>query len=377
MPVVNVLGDELRWADDVACEKEGGAWAPKVTDASADVDVICFLNEECVRKGAYQVPHYIVDGYYHDDGPPALDQIVGASRFIHAKLQANKKVLVVCPAGRDFDAHRAFSALCTAAYPLLMRGAAVEAVASAWVGHEIGFRQHSWAPLHKTAPPRHLSLEKSLAALDLAIRHKWLEPELFDPQAYRDLCTCWDAAWVIPGQILLLADPVTTTLDPDPATASHLIPPESPNFLTWFESNNVTTLVRLNKDKESGLAKSYEPSLFEEGGMTHIQAAYDDTQGGVPPKDVLKKVVNGCAGKREHAATAFHCKAGFGRSGVCAAVLAIQRFDISGEILLPWLRMCRPGTITTPQQARFLQGLQGEADVSKLIAQSDECCTII
>ena len=45
---------------------------------------------------------------------------------------------------------------------------------------------------------------------------------------------------------------VTTTLDPDPATASHLIPPESPNFLTWFESNNVTTLVRLNKDKESG-----------------------------------------------------------------------------------------------------------------------------
>ena len=34
----------------------------KVTDASADVDVICFLNEDCVRKGAYQVPHYIVDG---------------------------------------------------------------------------------------------------------------------------------------------------------------------------------------------------------------------------------------------------------------------------------------------------------------------------
>ena len=47
---------------------------------------------------------------------------------------------------------------------------------------------------------------------------------------------------------------VTTTLDPDPATASHLIPPDSPNFLDWFESNNVTTLVRLNMDKESGRA---------------------------------------------------------------------------------------------------------------------------
>ena len=31
-------------------------------------------------------------------------------------------------------------------------------------------RQHSWAPLHKPAPPRHLSLEKCLEALDLAIR---------------------------------------------------------------------------------------------------------------------------------------------------------------------------------------------------------------
>eukprot|EP00439_Symbiodinium_sp_Y106_P063394 s2740_g9.t2 len=399
MPIVNVLGADLRWADDVACVQDNGTWKPTVTDESGDVDVVCFLNEPCVRKGAYQVPHYVVDGYYHDDGPPALDQIVESSRFLHEKLQAKKKVLVVCPTGEKFASHRAFSALCTSAYPLLMRGCTLDAAVSVWSGQEVGFRQHSWAPLHKPAPPRHLSLEKCLEALDLAIRRKWLEVEHFNARAFGDLCAEWDAAWVIPGQILLFADPVTTALDPDPATASHLVPPDSPNFFSWFESNEVTALVRLNKDRESGLNKSYDPNLFVELGMTHIQAAYDDTQGGVPPKDVLKKVIDGCDGIQDKA-IAFHCKAGFGRSGVCAAVLAIQRFDVPGEplvqhntvrcqsgclrghllkwsrLLLPWLRMCRPGTITTMQQAKFLQGLHGRADVSKIMSQADECCTI-
>ena len=41
----------------------------------------------------------MVQGYYHDDGPPALDQIVEACRLIHEKLEANKKVLVIAPSG--------------------------------------------------------------------------------------------------------------------------------------------------------------------------------------------------------------------------------------------------------------------------------------
>ena len=33
-----------------------------------------------------------------------------------------------------------------------------------------------------------------------------------------------------------------------------------------------------------GLEKSYDASVFQELGMIHIQAPYDDTHGGVPPK---------------------------------------------------------------------------------------------
>lgn len=41
----------------------------------------------------------MVQGYYHDDGPPTLDQIVEACRLIHEKLEVNKKVLVIAPSG--------------------------------------------------------------------------------------------------------------------------------------------------------------------------------------------------------------------------------------------------------------------------------------
>ncbi|CAJ1400850.1 unnamed protein product [Effrenium voratum] len=171
-----------------------------------------------------------------------------------------------------------------------------------------------------------------------------------------------------------MADPVTTVLDPDPATCSHLVPPSSPNFFEFFEANAVKTLVRLNKDNESGLAKSYDEQKFTDLGMKHVQAAYDDTKGGVPEKDLLRGVSSGCS---SGGATAFHCKAGFGRSGVCAAVLAIHRYDVPGELLLPWLRMCRPGTITTLQQAKFLSGLKDKESLEKYMSTADDkCCTI-
>jgi len=209
----------------------------------------------------------------------------------------------------------------------------------------------------------------------MALRRKWLDVDAFNAKATTDLCARWDASWVIPGEILLMADPMTTVLDPDPATASHLTGPTEPNFTDWFRSLKVTTLVRLNKNGESGLEKSYDASQFTDCGMSHVQAAYDDTGGGVPSKEILKKVIDGCSSAGENAAVAFHCKAGFGRSGVCAAVLAIHKYDLPGELMLGWLRICRPGTITTMNQTRFLQSLQGRVSVEKQM-KPDECCSI-
>lgn len=177
---------------------------------------------------------------------------------------------------------------------------------------------------------------------------------------------------------MLMADPMSTVLDPDPATPNHLdrVDSGAPSFVSWFADNRVQRLVRLNLDNENGLEKSYDPSVFTKAGIQHVNIPYDDVNGGVPPKANLKKMIEACGDATEGAA-AYHCKAGFGRSGVCAAVQAIYQHDVPGELLLAWLRIIRPGTITTPQQAKFLQGFKGRSDLEKFLnTEQGECCVL-
>jgi len=375
--VVVAASEGLTWADSVPCEaSESGLLEPKFNDSEALQ--ICFLNEPKVRNARYEVLHYIVDGYYRDDGPPALDQIMAACRILDEALSPGKKVVVICPEGEAYESHRHFSALCVAAYPVVMKGSTADAAVEPWKKSGIGFLQNSWAPSNLPSPARALTLDTCLRSLELALKRGWFD-KAFDAAAYRELNQKWDATWLIPGQLLLMADPVSTTLDPDPSTTSHLEPPESgdPSFVSFFESNGVKVLVRLNLDNESGLKKSYDPTVFKKAGMIHVQAAYDDVSGGLPRKDILKKILAGCVDGSSTPPCAFHCKAGFGRSGVCAAVLAIHMHDVPGELLLAWLRICRPGTITTKQQAEFLRGLSGRAALEKhLEGGSDSCCSI-
>lgn len=59
--VVSVVGEDLRWAE-VACETVDGHLRPTATDLAGDAEVLCLLNEVRVRKGRYEVPHYVVEG---------------------------------------------------------------------------------------------------------------------------------------------------------------------------------------------------------------------------------------------------------------------------------------------------------------------------
>eukprot|EP00930_Biecheleria_cincta_P082979 TRINITY_DN72618_c0_g1_i1.p1 TRINITY_DN72618_c0_g1~~TRINITY_DN72618_c0_g1_i1.p1 ORF type:complete len:380 (-),score=53.28 TRINITY_DN72618_c0_g1_i1:28-1167(-) len=378
MPLVDVYSDgRLSWVDSVPCEKAAdGRIEAKVKDQSADAVQMCLLNEPRVRNGRYQVPHYVMEGYYHDDGPPGLDQILEACRLIEETLKTASTVTVICPEGAQFTSHRNFSALCVAAHSVIVGGKSADAAFEPWKTLGLGFMVHCWASIKKPAPARSMSLLACLQSLALAMSRDWLNRDL-DVAAYRNLVNQWDVTWVVPGQILLLADPMSTVLDPDPATPNHLDRVEgAPNFVSWFVENGVRRLVRLNQNNENGLEKSYDPAVFTKEGMEHVNIPYDDVNGGVPPKANLRKMIAACADATE-GATAYHCKAGFGRSGVCAAVHAIHKYDVPGELLLAWLRIVRPGTITTPQQARFLQGFKGRSDLAKFLAgEPGECCVL-
>jgi protein-tyrosine phosphatase len=338
--------------------------------------------------------HYTVDGY-HDDGPPALDQIVEACRLIEEGIQAGNKVLVFCPEGDDLVSHRSFSALCTSAHRIIFcKGKASEAAAP-WQLPEgstqdgkLGFMAYSWASKQGTVPPRSLSLRACLDALELGRDQGWLDADKFDGQNYCDLWRQYDLTWLVPGAIQVLGDPMSTIVDPDPATVKLL---EAQNtdatdgqrpkdFASAFVADNVKLIVRLNKPSEPGLKKSYDPAVFRKHGIGCLDCSYEDINGGVPSKEIIKKVVTKCLETEvdtgESSVIAFHCKAGFGRSIAVAATWMAYKYDIAGDLALAWSRITRPGSITTPQQVSYLRAMTGRDSIDQDIAKAGSCCAI-
>jgi len=382
---------QLFWADAVPCEQidEGkvvktvkpvaGASYPSVPSGA---QWICLLNEERVRYGRYRVMHFDIREY-QDNGPPALDQIVEACRLIDEAQRVGGGVVVFCPADGDGVAHRDFSALCVAAYSILVRKASASSAAE------------PWAALAKAKPaPRGLPWEDCLGALEMARDRGWLDMATFDTEAYRALWLRFDACWLIPGSILLMADPMSTVLDPNPKTVSVFVPPSETaeaekdptpmtctSFASLFAKAGLRLTVQLNFKTEPGLAKSYNPEDLNKGGVDHLDASYDDVGGGVPSSAVIRKILDKCTGMSKSSndsgpVVAFHCKSGFGRSVTCAVAYAVYRYELPGRALLAWARICRPGSITTPQQAKFLAGLEDRVAVEERAKPAPECCAL-
>mmetsp|Transcript_113756 Transcript_113756/g.332227 ORF Transcript_113756/g.332227 Transcript_113756/m.332227 type:complete len:393 (-) Transcript_113756:149-1327(-) len=392
MIVTDVYKDgQLLWADAVPCEKSSAGYAPKSSELSAPFDSpealqICFLNEDRVRRARYEVLHYRIPTEYYDDGPPALDQIVEACRLVEEGLKAQRQVVVYVPDGADRTSHRRFSALCVAAHRVLARGATAAEAAAPWQeggssgSSGIDFFAHSWASRKRPAPARALTMEQCLEAIEVACKRGWLDLAKFDASSYLDLWKRYDVTWLVPGELQVMGDPVSTVNDPNPETIGQLEPKEgSESFVSYFQENGVKLIVRLNQMSEPGLRKSYDSKVFTKYEIGTVNGGYDDVNGGVPTNRVLGNIIAKCneaSGGPEKAAVAFHCKAGFGRSVVCAASWLVYHHDLPGRVAFSWSRLCRPGSITTQQQATFLQDFKGKAGVEDKI-QAQGCCTLM
>jgi len=153
----------------------------------------------------------------------------------------------------------------------------------------------------------------------------------------------------------------------------------APDFVTWCKSNAVALVVRMNLNDEPGveeLGGSYHPRVLEEHGLAHFHYGIEDHDGATPMPDCIRQVINACEMHRDEGAAMFHCKGGFGRSVMLACCYIIYRHNVPGKALLGWIRMARPGAITTPQQERFLYRMRGKADLAKYMKEDVACCTI-
>jgi len=140
-------------------------------------------------------------------------------------------------------------------------------------------------------------------------------------------------------------------------------------FVTFLRKANISFIVRTNFDDEPGMPKggSYSAKEMPSYGFGHADIKIVDMNGGLPRRQDVAKLLKVCPelDLASDGGVVVHCKGGFGRSVVLACCLAIDRFDISGEALLGWCRIARPGAVNTPHQELFLMSLKGRADVRK------------
>lgn len=155
----------------------------------------------------------------------------------------------------------------------------------------------------------------------------------------------FDLNWVIPGKIVALMDPQRRNT----TKASRF-----KVLRKYFKQNDVRTVVRLNRDDNMikyGLV--YDARCFTANGFSHHDLYFED--GGIPSKGIVKKftrVVEQCEG-----AVAVHCRAGLGRTGTLIGCYLIKHYKFTAAEAVAWLRICRPGSVSTLQQC-FLEHKQ-------------------
>eukprot|EP00931_Biecheleriopsis_adriatica_P075917 TRINITY_DN4968_c0_g1_i1.p1 TRINITY_DN4968_c0_g1~~TRINITY_DN4968_c0_g1_i1.p1 ORF type:complete len:521 (-),score=80.13 TRINITY_DN4968_c0_g1_i1:102-1664(-) len=157
-------------------------------------------------------------------------------------------------------------------------------------------------------------------------------------------------------------------------------------FCDFLRKHLVSVVVRANFQREPGMVtNSYDAKKLQEHGIDHVNLPFPDwgEEGAVPPVSVCQELLALMKGHLvSQGAICVHCKGGFGRSAMFLCILAIHHYDVSGEAMLGWIRVVRPGAITSTQQEEFLCALQGRRSLQNLLKQqkpkqqSVSCCAL-
>lgn len=190
-----------------------------------------------------------------------------------------------------------------------------------------------------------LSIFNCLKGFEKATALGFFKFDEFDLNRYEQEEHAFDLNWIVPGKLLALSDPQRR---PE-VKASRFS-----RLRKYFRQIGVKGVVRLNKDDNMikyGLI--YDARCFTANGFSHNDFYFED--GGIPSKAIIKKftrAVDQCDG-----AVAVHCRAGLGRTGTLIACYLIRHYRFSAAEAVGWLRICRPGSVSTLQHC-FLEHKQ-------------------
>lgn len=143
-----------------------------------------------------------------------------------------------------------------------------------------------------------------------------------------------DLNWIVPGKFIAFCGPHATCKIEN---GYLLHAPES--YFNYFESHNVSTIVRLNK-------KRYDAASFIEAGFDHKELFFVD--GSPPTVDIVRQFLK--ISEKARGAVAIHCKAGLGRTGTLIGCYIMKHYHLTAHETIAWIRICRPGSVIGPQQ---------------------------
>lgn len=168
----------------------------------------------------------------------------------------------------------------------------------------------------------------------------WHNGNVFDYQEYEyyEQVENGDMNWIIPGKFLAFAGPYGESKN---FGGWRTFTPE--DYIGYFQKNNITSVVRLNK-------KLYDGNRFSRHNITHHDLYFPD--GTCPSEEILQRFLE--ISEKAPGALAVHCKAGLGRTGVLICCYMMKHYDFTAEEAMGYIRVCRPGSVIGPQQHYLL-----------------------
>jgi hypothetical protein len=486
---IEILPGQLAWAPERFSPLDAMAGG-KTTSMNSWMHVSAL--ELCGELGGkYQVFHYTKTCLGRAFGPLGIHQTLAFCANLRKALAKAKAKGLGCELRTmpgEEDAHTNTTVM-IGAYLILGCGWSVHRVVEA-LGAAEAQRKFvcSWARADKPEGFRLMDVADCWEGLELARKHGWLSEDLITDDVklsiwsstYRRMLTSYDACWLVPGSLLVSADPTTTAFDPNPATFSAVFPdladghpcynakssksgnaggldsvmdflvpgvtppkdrsqamlvagstskassrtntPPAVNsparpydddnddvcstdtvckdyihgggtageaavlfrgsvtgelqttgkpeaFVSFLQDCKVSLVIRMNYANEPGMRKEYDGPAMLAYGIQHADVSVDDHHGGLPERQSIEAAIETADDfmRKEGEAVLLHCKGGFGRSVVMACCLLIHRLNVPGAALLGWVRLCRPGAVTTPKQEQFLRMMRGREDLRRYL----------
>ncbi|CAE8606472.1 unnamed protein product [Polarella glacialis] len=186
--------------------------------------------------GSYQVLHYSQEACGRAFGPLNFAQTIRFCNRLDTELSRLKsndplELLVLATPSQNPEA-RANSAVLLGAYLIFRLGWSVDQVTMALPEEgDLSFAC-SWSRLDLKENKRHMRALHCWQGLKIAQQNGWVSSLCCEDAFHADLVVSgwerlaltYDASWLVPGMVIICADPTTTVCDPNPNTFSELWP---------------------------------------------------------------------------------------------------------------------------------------------------------